>query len=78
MLNLGSLKVNSLAKPKDDKGTTSVKQLVDMGKSEEDILTELRTHSYDKFLMKIVNFQVMKSPTKNEIIEVSFKVQDSH
>ncbi|XP_020707369.2 intermembrane lipid transfer protein Vps13 isoform X2 [Athalia rosae] len=59
VLNLGSLKVNSLEKPKDSKATATVKQLVDMGKSEEDILTELRTHSYDKFVMKIVNFQAL-------------------
>ncbi|XP_046738037.1 vacuolar protein sorting-associated protein 13 isoform X1 [Diprion similis] len=59
VLNLGSLKVNSLAKPRDSEAPATVKQLVGMGKSEEDILAQLRTYSYDKFIMKIVNFQAL-------------------
>lgn len=54
VVNLGSLKVKSLAKAK----VTTVKQLITMGKSEEDIIMHLRDNSYDKFALDIVNFQV--------------------
>lgn len=59
VVNLGSLKIHSLEKPKDDLATSSVKQLVSMGKSEEDILAHLRKYSYDRFVLKIVNFQAL-------------------
>lgn len=58
VVNLGSLKMHSLEKPKDDKTNVTVKQLISMGKSEEDVLLHLREHSYDKFVLKIVDFQV--------------------
>ncbi|XP_066591225.1 intermembrane lipid transfer protein Vps13 isoform X2 [Prorops nasuta] len=62
VINLGSLKIYSLEKSKDDMSNLmSVKQLVHMGKTEEDILTHLRLHSYQKFVMKIVNFQILVS-----------------
>ena len=50
--------MNALEKPKGDVAEMSVKQLVSLGKSEEDILNHLRQHSYDKFVLKIINFQV--------------------
>ncbi|XP_011301984.1 vacuolar protein sorting-associated protein 13C isoform X2 [Fopius arisanus] len=59
VINLGSLKIHSLEKSKDDLATSSVKQLVSMGKSEEDILMHLRKYSYDRFALKIVNFQAL-------------------
>lgn len=59
VVNLGSLQIHSLEKPKgDDKTNVSVKQLISMGKTEEDVLLHLREHSYDKFVLKIVDFQV--------------------
>ena len=58
VLNLGSLKMHTLEKPKGDDAQLSVKQLVSMGKTEEDILAHLRQYSYDKFVLEIVNFQV--------------------
>lgn len=58
VINFGSLKMNTLEKPVNDTSNVTVKQLVSMGKSEEDILTHLRQYSYDKFVLKIVNFQV--------------------
>ncbi|XP_014471667.1 PREDICTED: vacuolar protein sorting-associated protein 13C isoform X2 [Dinoponera quadriceps] len=61
VVNLGSLKMHSLEKGKDDMTGASVKQLVSMGKSEQDILLHLREHSYDKFVLEIVNFQVLVS-----------------
>ncbi|XP_031777535.1 vacuolar protein sorting-associated protein 13 isoform X3 [Nasonia vitripennis] len=61
VINLGSLKVHSLEKPKNDAAHLSVKQLVSMGKTEEDILTHLREYSYDRFVLKIVNFQALIS-----------------
>ncbi|XP_032688033.1 vacuolar protein sorting-associated protein 13 isoform X3 [Odontomachus brunneus] len=66
VVNLGSLKIHSLEKGKDDMAGASVKQLVSMGKSEQDILTHLREHSYDKFVLKIVNFQVLVSLPNEE------------
>lgn len=57
VVNLGSLKMHSLEKG--DMAGISVKQLVSMGKSEEEVLLHLREHSYDKFVLKIVNFQVI-------------------
>lgn len=56
VVNLGSLQMNSLEKARGEE--TSVKQLISMGKSEEDVLLHLREHSYDKFVLKIVDFQV--------------------
>ncbi|KAI4489144.1 hypothetical protein M0804_004642 [Polistes exclamans] len=61
IINLGSLKMHSLEKPKSDKSKATVKQLASMGKSEEDILLHLREHSYDKFALNIVNFQILVS-----------------
>lgn len=58
IINLGSLKMHSLEKPKNNKSKATVKQLASMGKSEEDILLHLREYSYDKFALNIVNFQV--------------------
>lgn len=58
VINLGSLQMHSLEKLKDDKTNVTVKQLISMGKSEEDVLSHLREHSYDKFILKIVDFQV--------------------
>ncbi|XP_025156986.1 vacuolar protein sorting-associated protein 13 isoform X2 [Harpegnathos saltator] len=66
VVNLGSLKMHSLEKGKNDMTGASVKQLVSMGKSEKDILTHLREHSYDKFVLKIVNFQVLVSLPNEE------------
>lgn len=59
VVNLGSLKMHSLEKSKSDMAGASVKQLVSMGKSEEEVLLHLREHSYDKFVLEIVNFQVV-------------------
>ena len=59
VVNLGSLKMHSLEKGKSDLTGVSVKQLVSMGKSEEEVLLHLREHSYEKFVLKIVNFQVI-------------------
>ncbi|XP_015115234.1 vacuolar protein sorting-associated protein 13 isoform X2 [Diachasma alloeum] len=59
VVDLGSLKIHTLEKPKDDLATSSVKQLVSMGKSEEDILAHLRKYSYDRFALKIVKFQAL-------------------
>lgn len=42
VINLGSLKIYSMEKPKDDLAKVTVKQLASMGKGEEDILTHLR------------------------------------
>lgn len=58
IIDLGSLQIHSLEKPKDVKTHVTVKQLISMGKSEEDVLLHLREHSYDKFVLKIVDFQV--------------------
>ena len=58
VLNLGSLKIHSVEKAKGDTAQLTVKQLVRQGKSEEEILKHLRMYSYDKFVLKIVNFQV--------------------
>ena len=58
VINFGSFKMHSLEKPSDATTNVTVKQLVSMGKSEEDILAHLRQYSYDKFVLKIVNFQV--------------------
>ncbi|XP_011706559.1 PREDICTED: vacuolar protein sorting-associated protein 13C-like, partial [Wasmannia auropunctata] len=57
VVNLGSLKMHSLEKGKSDTAGASVRQLVSMGKSEEEVMLYLREHSYDKFALKIVNFQ---------------------
>ncbi|KAK0157380.1 hypothetical protein PV328_011128 [Microctonus aethiopoides] len=59
VINLGSLKIHSLEKVNDDFGMSSVKQLISMGKTEEDIMIHLRKHSYDRFALKIVNFQAL-------------------
>nr|XP_050858456.1 intermembrane lipid transfer protein Vps13 isoform X2 [Vespula vulgaris] len=61
IINLGSLKMHSLEKPKNNKSKATVKQLASMGKSEEDILLHLREYSYDKFALNIVNFQILVS-----------------
>ncbi|XP_058806498.1 intermembrane lipid transfer protein Vps13 isoform X2 [Phymastichus coffea] len=60
VINLGSFKMQSMEKFKED-SSLSVKQLITMGKTEEDILNHLREHSYDKFVLKIVNFQALIS-----------------
>ncbi|XP_012537324.1 vacuolar protein sorting-associated protein 13 isoform X2 [Monomorium pharaonis] len=57
VVNLGSLKMHSLEKGKSE--LAGVRQLVSMGKSEEEVLLHMREHSYDKFVLKIVNFQVL-------------------
>ncbi|XP_026827312.1 vacuolar protein sorting-associated protein 13 isoform X2 [Ooceraea biroi] len=59
VVNLGSLKMQSLQEEKTEMSGVTVKQLVSMGKSEEEVLSHLRAHSYDKFVLKIVNFQVL-------------------
>lgn len=59
VVNLGSLKMQSLQEDKTEMTGVTVKQLVSMGKSEEEVLSHLRAHSYDKFVLKIVNFQVL-------------------
>ncbi|XP_017891074.1 vacuolar protein sorting-associated protein 13 isoform X2 [Ceratina calcarata] len=62
VVNLGSLRMHSLEKSKEDgKAQVTVKQLISMGKSEEDVLMHLREYSYDKFVLKIVDFQVLVS-----------------
>ncbi|KAL0119958.1 hypothetical protein PUN28_007968 [Cardiocondyla obscurior] len=68
VVNLGSLKMHSLEKEKgeNDMAGASVKQLVSMGKSEEEVLLHLREHSYDKFILKIVNFQMLVSLPNEE------------
>ncbi|XP_018341629.1 PREDICTED: vacuolar protein sorting-associated protein 13C isoform X1 [Trachymyrmex septentrionalis] len=66
VVNLGSLKMHSLEKGKSDLTGVSVKQLVSMGKSEEEVLLHLREHSYEKFVLKIVNFQVLVSLPNEE------------
>ncbi|XP_039312283.1 vacuolar protein sorting-associated protein 13 isoform X2 [Solenopsis invicta] len=66
VVNLGSLKMHSLGMGKSEMAGASVKQLVSMGKSEEEVLLYLREHSYDKFVMKIVNFQVLVSLPNEE------------
>ncbi|XP_053594598.1 intermembrane lipid transfer protein Vps13 isoform X2 [Microplitis demolitor] len=65
VINLGSLKVHTLEKPRDEMSSQTVRQLVSMGKSEEDIMMHLREHSYDRFALKIVNFQALVA-TKTE------------
>ncbi|XP_076183155.1 vacuolar protein sorting 13C isoform X2 [Ptiloglossa arizonensis] len=77
VVNLGSLKMHSLEKPKDDKTNVTVKQLISMGKSEEDVLLHLREHSYDKFVLKIVDFQVLVSLSGEEWRTILSKVNDS-
>ncbi|XP_011258849.1 vacuolar protein sorting-associated protein 13 isoform X1 [Camponotus floridanus] len=66
VVNLGSLKMHSLENGKSDMAGASVKQLVSMGKSEEEVLLHLREHSYDKFVLEIVNFQVLVSLPNEE------------
>ncbi|XP_071648864.1 intermembrane lipid transfer protein Vps13 isoform X1 [Temnothorax longispinosus] len=66
VVNLGSLKMHSLEKGKSDMAGASVKQLVSMGKSEEEVLLHLREYSYDKFVLKIANFQVLVSLPNEE------------
>ncbi|CAL1678436.1 unnamed protein product [Lasius platythorax] len=66
VVNLGSLKMHSLEKERSDMDGTSVKQLVSMGKSEEEVLLHLREHSYDKFVLEIGNFQVLVSLPNEE------------
>ncbi|XP_077266001.1 vacuolar protein sorting 13C isoform X2 [Temnothorax americanus] len=66
VVNLGSLKMHSLEKGKSDMAGASVKQLVSMGKSEEEVLLYLREYSYDKFVLKIANFQVLISLPNEE------------
>lgn len=66
VVNLGSLKMHSLEKGKSDLVGVSVRQLVSMGKSEEEVLLHLREHSYEKFVLKIVNFQVLVSLPNEE------------
>ncbi|KAK9299460.1 hypothetical protein QLX08_007488 [Tetragonisca angustula] len=78
VVNLGSLQIHSLEKPKgDDKANVSVKQLISMGKSEEDVLLHLREHSYDKFVLKIVDFQVLVSLPGEEWRAILSNVDDS-
>ncbi|OAD52957.1 Vacuolar protein sorting-associated protein 13A, partial [Eufriesea mexicana] len=77
VVNLGSLQIHSLEKPKDVKANVSVKQLISMGKSEEDVLLHLREHSYDKFVLKIVDFQVLVSLPGEEWRTVLPSVDDS-
>ncbi|XP_076625592.1 vacuolar protein sorting 13C isoform X3 [Colletes latitarsis] len=77
VVNLGSLKMHSLEKLKDDKTNVTVKQLISMGKSEEDVLLHLREHSYDKFVLKIVDFQVLVSLPGEEWRTILSKVDDS-
>ncbi|XP_076380466.1 vacuolar protein sorting 13C isoform X3 [Megalopta genalis] len=77
VVNLGSLKIHSLEKPKEDKSNVSVKQLISMGKSEEDVLLHLREHSYDKFVLKIVNVQVIVSLPGEEWRTILSTVHDS-
>lgn len=59
VINLGSLKMRSLEKPKSEIPDLNVRALVSQGKTEEDILSHLREYSYDKFVLQIVNFQVI-------------------
>ncbi|XP_011630655.2 LOW QUALITY PROTEIN: vacuolar protein sorting-associated protein 13 [Pogonomyrmex barbatus] len=66
VVNLGSLKMHSLEKGKSEMAGASVKQLVSLGKSEEEVMLHLREHSYDKFVLKIVNFQVLVSLPNEE------------
>ncbi|XP_012058655.1 PREDICTED: vacuolar protein sorting-associated protein 13C [Atta cephalotes] len=66
VVNLGSLKMHSLEKGKSDLAGVSVRQLVSMGKSEEEVLLHLREHSYEKFVLKIVNFQILVSLPNEE------------
>ncbi|XP_074114843.1 vacuolar protein sorting 13C isoform X2 [Cotesia typhae] len=76
VINLGSLKIHTLEKPKDEMSSQSVRQLVSMGKSEEDIITHLREHSYDRFALKIVNFQALVV-TKDEDWRVGLSISSS-
>ncbi|CAD6244856.1 GSCOCG00013505001-RA-CDS [Cotesia congregata] len=76
VINLGSLKIHTLAKPKDEMSSQTVRQLVSMGKSEEDIMSHLREHSYDRFALKIVNFQALVV-TKNEDWRVGLSMSSS-
>nr|XP_034187905.1 vacuolar protein sorting-associated protein 13 isoform X3 [Osmia lignaria] len=74
VVNLGSLQMNSLVKAKEDE--TSVKQLISMGKSEEDVLLHLREHSYDKFVLKIVDFQILVTLPGEEWRKISPTLDD--
>ena len=76
-INLGGLKIHSLEKPKNDMATATVKQLVNMGKSEEDILTHLRQFSYDQFVLEIVNFQVLVASSNEDWRGALSKVEHS-
>lgn len=61
VVNFGSLKVRSLEKLESTEETLKqfkVKQLKNMGKSEEEIMAYFRESSYDKFILRIENFQV--------------------
>ncbi|XP_053986716.1 intermembrane lipid transfer protein Vps13 isoform X2 [Hylaeus volcanicus] len=77
VVNLGSLKMHSLEKEKDGRSSVTVKELISMGKSEEDVLLHLREHSYDKFVLKIVDFQVLVSLPGEEWRTVVSKVDDN-
>lgn len=64
VINFGSLKMRSIEKFVDTNETSKqykVSQLRSMGKSESEIITYLRDFSYDKFILRIENFQVRKS-----------------
>ncbi|XP_026298323.1 vacuolar protein sorting-associated protein 13 isoform X3 [Apis mellifera] len=77
IIDLGSLQIHSLEKPKDVKTHVTVKQLISMGKSEEDVLLHLREHSYDKFVLKIVDFQVLVSLPGEEWRTALSNIDDS-
>jgi len=59
IINLGNLKVQPLQKEKIT--SVTVKELIKMGKSEEEVLSHLKMYSYDRFFLEIVNFQVTKN-----------------
>jgi len=59
IIDLGSLKIRSLRKEETEMASVTVKQLISMGKTEEEIISHLKTYSYDKFILEIVNFQIL-------------------
>ncbi|CAK9800782.1 Intermembrane lipid transfer protein Vps13, partial [Anthophora quadrimaculata] len=77
VVNLGSLQMHSLDKPKDDEMNVTVKQLISIGKSEEDVLLHFRERSYDKFVLKIADFQILVSLPSEDWRTTLSKVDDS-
>lgn len=65
VVSLGEIIIKTEPRPMD---ALDVKTLYSSGRTQDEILTEMMSQSYDKFSLEIKNIQVISRVTKNQSI----------